>query len=261
MKRFGTRTVVAAVSITVIAGAAFAAYKQGMFGAPPPASSSTVLAVVNQQAVTTADVEALMANGMLKPVAVENAINRALAADSARNLWPADAKAIAESAAREALSGLYVRKRLDELQRAVSDADISRYYETNVTDELYTAHVLKYYLTQDARDAAEMTEAVKQGGGALLAKLNWVNREGDHAVLPSGVPYGLYRQVKGIEQGQFLGPWRVRDGVLFIRVEERRAGKRPELAKLKDEIRQILAQQRLEGVLKDLRAQAKIELK
>lgn len=261
MKRVGTRIVIGVVAIAVIGGVAFTAYTRGVFGSPATAAASEVLAVVNQQAVTSADVAALMANGMVKPVAVENAINRVLAAESARKLWPADAKAIADTAAREALSALYVRKRLDELQRAVSDADIGRYYETNVKDELYMGHVLKYYLTQDAKDATDMTEALKQGGGALLAKMSWVNREGDHSVLPSGVPYDLYRQVKAIEPGQFLGPWRVRDGVLFLRVEERKPGKRPELAKLKDEIRSILARQRLEGVLKDLRAQAKIELK
>jgi len=262
MKTMRTRIIVILVAIVAVVGITFAAKNQGVFSASSKdASPPAILAVVNRQPVTTADVEALMSAGMVKPVAVENAINRLLTAEAARRQWPADAQAIAESVAREALSGLYLRKKLSEFQQAVSDQDISNYYDTNVKDELYLGHVLKYYLTQDAKDAAEMAEAIKQGGGAYLGKFSWVNKEGDHAVLPAGVPYGLYQPVKALQPGQYLGPWRVRDGVLFLKLEERKQGKRPELAKAKDEIRQILAQQRLESALKELRDQAKIELK
>lgn len=260
MKIAGTRMLLMTVAIAALGGTAYAVNKHGLFSASK-AESASVLALVNDRPVTAADVAGQMTLGMTKPVAVENAINRALAADAARELWPADAKAVEESAAREALAALYLRKQFGEIQRNVSDADIDKYYESTVKDELYTSHVLKYYLTQDAKDAAAVTEGLKANNAETLAKLAWVNREGDHSVLPTGVPYGLYRQVKAMQPGEVLGPWRVSDGVLFLKLEERKPGKRPELAKLRDEIRQMLAQQRLESSLKDLRAQAKIELK
>lgn len=259
-----TRTKIAvAVGMVALAGITVVAAKQDVFVSSPhkDATSQAVLATVNRQSITTTDVEALMSAGMAKPVAVENAINRTLTAEAARQLWPEESQAVADAVAREALSGLYLRKKLGELQQAVSDNDISRYYDTNVTDALYSGHVLKYYLTQDAKDASEMAEAIRQGSGASLSKFSWVNKEGDRAVLLTGVPYGLYQQVKAMQPGQFSGPFRVRDGLLFLKLEDRKAGKRPELAKVKDEIRSMLAQQRLEGALKELRNQANIQLK
>lgn len=258
-----TRTkIVIVVTIIALAGITVAALKQDVFAlSSKDATPQAVLATVNRQPITAADVEPLMSSGMVKPVAIENAVNRTLTAEAARHLWPADAQALADSVARQALSELYVRKKLAELQKAVLDAEINRYYETNVTDEMYSGHVLKYYLTQDAKDATEVAEAVKQGSGESLAKFSWVSREGDHAVLPAGVPYGLYQQVKGMQPGQFLGPFRARDGLLFLKLEERKAGKRPELAKVTEEIRGLLAQQRLESALKELRDQASIQLK
>ncbi|MES2261598.1 MAG: peptidylprolyl isomerase [Pseudomonadota bacterium] len=252
-----------AVTLLGLAGVAVAVAKPDMLAlsSSPQAGTQAVLATVNRQAITAADVEPLMATGMAKAVAVENAVNRTLTAEAALRLWPADAQAISNSVTREALSGLFVRKRFAEIQKAVSDADIARYYETNITDEMYSGHVLKYYLTQDAKDAADIAEAAKQGGGAVLAKFSWVNKDNDHAVQPGGVPYGLYQQVKGMQPNQIAGPFRVREGLLFLRLEERKTAKRPDLPKVTDEIRGILAQQRLEVALKELREQAKIELK
>jgi hypothetical protein len=224
-------------------------------------TAQAVLATVNQQTITAADVEPMMANGMAKAVAIENAVNRTLTAEAAMRQWPADAQALSDSVAREALAGLYVRKKYAEIHKAIPDADIARYYASNVTDEMYSGHVVKYYLTQDAKDASEMAEAAKQGAAASLAKFTWVNKEGDHSVLPAGVPYNLYQQVRTMQAGQITGPYRVRDGLLFLRLEERKPGKRPDLPKVSDEIRGLIAQQRLEASLKELREQAKIQLK
>lgn len=252
-----------AIGLLVLAAGAAAIVKPELlpFGSAKESAGQLVLATVNQQSITAADVEPMMANGMAKAVAIENAVNRTLTAEAALRQWPADAKALSDSVAREALAGLYVRKKFAEIQKAVADADIARYYTSNVTDEMYSGSVVKYYLTQDAKDAAEMAEAAKQGGGAALAKFSWVNKEGDHSVLPAGVPYNLYQQVKVMQPGQISGPFRVRDGLLFLRLEERKPGKRPELPKVSDEIRGLIAQQRLEASLKELREQAKIQLK
>lgn len=261
MKNYKKIAIVAGV--LALAGVAVAMAKPGMFpfSSTKTAVTQTVLATVNQQSITTSDVEPLMASGMAKAVAIDNAVNRTLTAEAAMHLWPADAQALSDSTAREALSNLYLRKRYAEIQTAVTEPDITRYYDTNVTDEIYSTHVLKYYLTQDAKDAADMVESIKQGNAAALAKFSWVNKDSDHAVLPAGVPYGLYQQVKTMQPTQTLGPFRVREGLLFLHLEERKPGKRPELAKVKVEIRNILAQQRLESSLKELREQAKIQLK
>lgn len=228
------------------------------------ASSDTtvsVLAVVNGKAVTSADVDVFVATGLSKPVAVENAISRLLSAEAARALWPKDAEAVAEASAREALATYYVRKKLVDLQRGISDEEIARYYEINIKDEMYSGQALKYYLTQDAKDAIAMVEAVKKEPDAIGSKFSWVNKEGDHTVPPAATPYGLYQQVKTMQPGQYAGPFNVRDGLLFLKLEERKPGKRPEFAKVKDEIRAVVAQKKLEDLAKELRAKANIQLK
>lgn len=259
-----TRTKIsAAIGLLAVAGVALAIAKPELipFSSARGNNKQLVLATVNGQSVTAADVEPAMTKGMAKAVAIENAVNRTLTAEAAMQLWPDDAQALSDSVAREALAGLYIRKKFAEIQKAVPETDIARYYASNVTDEMYSGHVLKYYLTQDAKDATDMVEAAKQGGGQSLVKFTWVNKDNDHSVLPAGVPYNLYQQVKVMQAGQISGPFRVRDGLLFLRLEERKPGKRPELPKVSDEIRGLIAQQRLEVALRDLREHAKIQLK
>ncbi len=259
-----TRTkIAAAIGLLALAGVALAIAKPELlpFGSAKSNTKQFILATVNGHSVTAADVEPAMTKGMAKAVAIENAVNRTLTAEAAMRLWPEDAQALSDSVAREALAGLYVRKKFAEIQKAVPDADIARYYASNVTDEMYSGHVLKYYLTQDVKDATDTAEAAKQGGGSSLSKFTWVNKDNDHSVLPAGVPYNLYQQVKSMQVGQVTGPFRVRDGLLFLRLEERKPGKRPDLPKVSDEIRGLIAQQRLEASLKELRGQAKIQLK
>jgi len=250
------------VGLLAVVAMAAAAYwvKQGVVGASAD-STVTVLAVVNGKTVTSADVDALVAAGLSKPVAVENAISRVLSAEAARTLWPKDADAVAEASAREALATYYVRKKIVDLQRDVGEEEIASYYETNIKDEMFSGQVLRYYLTQDPKDASAMVEAIKKEPDTMGGRFSWVNKEGDHSVLPAATPYGLYQQVKSMQSGQYAGPFNVRDGLLFLKLEERKLGKKPELAKVKDEIRAVVAQRKLENLTKELRAKANIQLK
>jgi len=223
-------------------------------------TSVSVLAVVNGKNITTADVDGLILAGMTKPVAVETAISRALVAEAARSAWPKEAEALAEAGAREALAAFYVKKKLADLRQVISDDEINRYYEANIKDEMYAGQGLKYYLTQDGKDAAEMAEAIKKSPDAVAGKFSWVNKDGDHAVLPVATPYGLYQQVKTMQAGQYSGPFNVRDGLLFLRLEDRKPGKRPDLLKVKEDIRALVAQRRLDEESKELREKADIHL-
>lgn len=242
-------------ALILVGGVAYAMKRS----APSPAEQK-VLAVVNRQNITATDIEGLVASGLSKPVALEAAITREINAEAARSQWPEDSKTIADAVLREALSNYYVRRTLAELQKAVKDEDVARYYETNLKDEMYSGQVLKYYLTQDGKDAGEMAEAIRKNHDAVLGKFSWVNKNGDHAVMPLAVPYGLYQQVKAMQPGQYAGPFSVRDGLLFLKLEDRKAGQRPDLAKVKEEIQAVIAQQRLEENVKELRAKTAIQL-
>lgn len=245
-------------ALILVGGVAYAMKRSTL---SPAEGKQTVLAVVNRQNITTADIDGLVASGLSKPVALEAAIAREINAEAARSQWPEDSQAIADAVLREALSNYYVRRTLAELQKAVKDEDVARYYETNLKDEMYAGQVLKYYLTQDAKDAGEMAEAIRKNQDAALGKFSWVNKNGDHAVMPLAVPYGLYQQVKAMQPGQYAGPFNVRDGLLFLKLEDRKAGQRPELVKVKEEIQAVIAQQRLEEKAKELRTRAAIQLK
>lgn len=221
----------------------------------------SVVAIVNGKTITAADIDPLLAAGLAKPVAVESAITKALGAEAALAAWPKEAETVAEAGAREALANFYMRKRLAELQATVSEEEISRYYDINIKDEMYSGQLLKYYLTQDSKDANGMADATKNRPDSVSAKFSWVNRDGDHGVLPVAIPYGLYSQVKTMQPGQYAGPFSVRDGLLFFKLEDRKPGKRPELSKVKEEIRAVLAKTRLEEEVKELRTKANIHLK
>lgn len=254
--------VIGGAAAVVVVAMAYGLYKFDVFGGSAgSARLPTELASVNKKPITLADVEPLMALGMAKPQAIETAINRVIVSEAALREWPDEARAIAESTTRTALSDMYLRKKVVDFQKAVTDSEIVAYYDKNVTSELTTRHVLKYYLTQDAKDANEMVGAIQKGEDAYLSKFVWVNKEGDHSVLPGAVPYGLYQQVKKLQSNHVAGPFRVRDGLLFLRMEQRINGQRPELQAVKEEIRNILAQQHLESALRQLRDAASIQLR
>lgn len=244
--------------LLLVGGIAYAAKRAA---SSPSERKQAVLAVVDRQEIMTTDIEGLVASGMSKPVALEAAITREITAEAARSQWPEETRIIADVVLREALSNYYVRRKHAELQKAVKDDDVSRYYETNMRDEMYSGQILKYYLTQDAKDAGEMAEAIRKNQDALLGRFSWVNKAGDHAVMPLAVPYGLYQQVKAMQPGQYAGPFSVRDGLLFLKLDDRKPGQRPELAKVREDIQVVIAQQRLEENVKELRTKAAIQLK
>ena len=253
-----SKIVVGLSALVLIGGVVFAAKQASL---APADAKPAVLAVVNRQEITATDIEGLVASGMSKPVAIEAAVTRQLGAEAARSQWPRESDAVTQAVVREALANYYLRRRLGELKAAATDEDIKRYYDTNLKDEMYSGQALKYYLTQDAKDAGEMAEAVRKNQESLLGKFSWVNKESDHYILPLSVPYGLYQQVKALQPGQYAGPFNVRDGLLFLKLEDRKPGRRPELAAVRQDITTALAQQRLEEEVKELRAKASIQLK
>jgi parvulin-like peptidyl-prolyl isomerase len=61
--------------------------------------------------------------------------------------------------------------------------------------------------------------------------------------------------------GDFIGPFRVGDGLLILQIQDTRAGKKPPLTQVKDEIRNLIVSRQLNDELLARREKASIKLK
>ncbi|MFM7626064.1 MAG: peptidylprolyl isomerase [Gammaproteobacteria bacterium] len=268
---------VAAV-VAVLAGGGWYLYSQGKLpglgGAQPAATAAKapvaapvdglrVLAEVNGKTITAEEVASVDGNqGLDRAVAVDRLVTRVLAAEAATEMYPGEAKAVKAAAEREVLANLYSNRRSQELLQAVTDTDIDRFYKEQVRDADYASYKLNYYLTQDNIDAATMERNIAANDAEAKAKFKPVPAEGDGFRRLADTPYGLGQLVASAKAGDYLRAVRVRDGFLILHIEQVRAGKKPAQTKeVKDEIRDLIAQRRLNDELLERREKAQVKLK
>jgi parvulin-like peptidyl-prolyl isomerase len=75
------------------------------------------------------------------------------------------------------------------------------------------------------------------------------------------VPYGLGMAVKKLKAGERLQPVTVREGVLVLYVDDVKVNPKPELEKVRAEIRDLIVAERFNADMKARRAASKIELR
>lgn len=227
---------------------------------PTPAVLATsVIATVNGLPVTEAEVAPIMAQGADRAVAVDRYINKVLAAEAGSREYADEAKVALRAAEREVLAQLYLRRKSEDLARALTDEKLMDYYEKNVKDEEYAQYKLRYYLTQDQNDAVRVKDLADKGDRDALAKFAPVKR-GDEFSSVAEIPYGLGQVVKRAKAGERVGPVMVRDGLLIFSVEEIKAGERPKFETVKEEIRSVLVSRQLNDLLVSARKSASITL-
>ena len=229
--------------------------------ATPSSAGEPTVAVVNGKPIVADELASLMASGVDRAVAVDRTINKAVAADAARSVFPAQAAEAVRTAEREVLANLFLQRRTQELMQGIDDAQISAYYASKVHDDDYASFSLRYYLTRDAADAHSVKTLLDSGDRAAQARLSPLMANGQRQLSPQAVPYGLGQIVRKAKPGEVLGPLLVRDGYLLLVLDERRDGKKPALADVKNEIRAVIAGQRLGDELRDWRQKARIELR
>ena len=266
-----------AIAVVVVAGGWYG-YSHGWFGGRTktaavasangksavtnvPGAGLRVLAEVNGKNITAEEIAPLVGQGIDRAVAVDRYVTRLLAADAANEMYPEESKVARAAAEREVLSQLFLSKWTSELRQATTDADIDKFYKENVRDADYANYRLAYYLTGDENDAAMMARNIAANDREAINKFQPVSKQGDGFVPLGQVPYGLGQLVASAKTGDFIGPFRVRDGLLILQIQDTRAGKKPPLTQVKDEIRNLIVSRQLNEELLARREKASIKLK
>jgi hypothetical protein len=224
-------------------------------------TTNRIVAVVDGAEISEAELQPFLNAGLDKAVAVDRAINKVVAANTADKLYRAAAKTAMQSARNEVLASVYINQRSIEVRNGVSDKDIKSFYDTRVKGEDFTTFKLKFFVSVDAKEAQDVFDGVGRGEKEALAKLAWVRKDGEHYLTAADVPYGLGVAVKKLKAGQRLQPVTVREGALVLYVDDIKVNPKPELTKVEAEIKDLLVAERFNEDMKARRAAAKIELR
>lgn len=232
-------------------------------GAPPVAglSNTKVVASVDGAEITESELLPFLNAGLDKAVAIDRAINKVVAANTADRLYKSVAKTAMQSAKNDILANVYVNERSTEVRNAVTDADIKQFYQERVKVEDFTTMRLRFFVSVDGKEAQDVYDGVGRGDKEAMAKLTFVKKDGDHFMNAAEVPYGLGAAVKKLKAGERLQPVTIREGALVMYVDEVKANPKPELTKVQAEIKDLIVAERFNADIKARRAASKIELR
>lgn len=218
-------------------------------------------ATVNGAAVSESEIAGLTAQGLDRAVAVDRYVNVVLAAELARKAYSADAEAAVRGAERDALSRLYVQRRTEEIRARITDAEVASFYDTRVDAADYAKFKVRFFVTQDPREAEGVAAAVAAGKAKDVEGRFEPAKAGDGLTTAAELPYGLGQVVRGMKAGEYSRALMLRNGVFVLRVDEVHAGQKPDRAAVTAEIRDRLVGEHLNAELSQARRSARIELK
>jgi hypothetical protein len=175
-------------------------------------------------------------------------------------MYVEEAKAALRAAEREVLATLYTTKRLDELRKAVTEQEITAYYDTNVLDQNFQQWKVSYYLSNNQADIQDTLARLKKGEKEALDQLKPLVEQGDGYAVAQALPYNLGRVVSRMKKGEFSEVLNLRNGLLVLKIEDMKQLKKPTRDELKQDIVQALALEKFNSELEQARRQAKVEL-
>ena len=225
------------------------------------ATGSKLVATVDGAEITEADLLPFLNAGMDKAVAVDRAINKVVAANSADRLYRQTSRSAMQSARNDILANVFVNERQQEVRKAVTDADVKTFYEQRVKAEDFTLFRLRFFVSVDGKEAQELSDAVGRNEKEAMAKLAFVRKDGDHYLHAAEVPYGLGPAIKKLKAGQRLQPLTVREGTLVLYVDDVKESPKPDFPKVQAEIKDLIVAERFNADIKARRAASKIELR
>lgn len=220
-----------------------------------------VVAVVDGAEISEAELVPFLNAGLDKAIAIDRAINKAVAANNADKMYRQASKSAMQSAKNEILANVFVNQRTLEVRNAVTDADIKAFYNDRVKIDDFTTFRLKFFVSVDAKEAQDVYDGIGRGDKDALAKLSFAKKDGDHYLRAAEVPYGLGVAVKTLKVGGRVQPVMVREGMLVLYVDDVKANPKPELAKVQAEIKDLIVAERFNEDMKVRRAASKIELR
>ena len=121
---------------------------------------------------------------------------------------------------------------------------------------------MKYVAAADEKEAGEISSAIAAGKSKdVEARFKPVKDSADGFVLAGELPYGLGGVVRSLKKGEYSRPVALRNGFFILFLEDVKANPKPELAKVADEIKNVLVAKALTDTLASARVAAKVELR
>lgn len=252
------------------------AQQAGAKPAAKPAATGPV-ATVNGTVIPRARLDYLMRqqvqrgapdNEQTRAVVREDLINRELVSQAAARAGLAkkrDVQTQLEVTRQEVLVGAYLSDYLREHE--VTDADVKQEYD-RVREQTGANEYKARHILVETEDEAKRLIAELQKGGKFdeLAKKSSKD-EGTRELggdldwkVPSTLEKPFADAMVALEKGKFsAAPVRTRFGFHVIQLDEVRAVDFPPLTQVKPQIQQRLVRQKVEALVRELRAQAKVE--
>jgi peptidyl-prolyl cis-trans isomerase C len=243
--------------------------------AKPPASGP--VATVNGTAIPRARLDYLMRqqlqrgapdNAQTRAAVRDDLINREVVAQAALRAGVAkkrDVQTQLDMTRQEVLVGAYLSEYLREHQ--VSDADVQKEYD-RVREQTGKSEYKARHILVDTEDEAKrlITELHKGGKFDELAKKSSKD-EGTRELggdldwkVPSTFEKPFADAMVALEKGKFsAAPVRTRFGFHVIQLDDVRDVQFPPLAQVQPQLRQRLMRQKVEDLVQELRAKAKVE--
>lgn len=230
---------------------------------PESKSQAAAIAVVNGVSLTDRDVMPLIAAGLDRANAIDRVINRAVAAGLAKQQYANEVQAAMSSAELEVASSVYVTRKLEELLKQVSDADIESRYQASMKDADFNGYQLSFALYPSDEAARQGRADAQQGKADALQLYQPLASDKDGRALwvfRNDVPYNLGVFVAKMKEGEFTDPVVVRNGFVVLHLLKIKANAKPTLAEVKEQLRRAIADERLAQLLADARKAAQVSL-
>lgn len=270
--------------LTIAAAAALALPVQAQDTPPKPAAKAAAnpaaagpVGTVNGTAIPRARMEYLMRqqaargapdNEQTRAAVREDLINREIVAQEAARAGTVKNKDVQlqlDMARQEVLVGAYISEYLRT--HAVTDADVQKEYDRARAQTGTTEYRARHILLESEDEAKRVLAELKKGGKfEEVARKNSKDegtreRGGDlDWNVPAAFDKAFSDAMLKLEKGQVTSePVHTRFGFHVIQLEDTRAVNIPPLAQVKPQIQQRLTRQKVENLIRDLRAKAKVE--
>jgi peptidyl-prolyl cis-trans isomerase C len=245
--------------------------------APAPKAAAGPVATVNGAAIPRARHDHLMRqqvargapdNELTRAAVREELINRELVAQAAVRAGTAkkgDVPVQLEMARQEVLVGAYLNDYLRS--HPVTDAEVEKEYDRARTHAGATEYRARHILVESEDEAkraiAELKKGAKFEDVARKSSKDEGTRERGGDLdwnVPAAFDKAFAEAMVKLQKGQITPePVQSRFGYHVIQLEDQRAVSFPPLAQVKPQIQQRLTRQKVETLIRDLRAKAKVE--
>jgi len=245
--------------------------------AKPVATAAGPVATVNGTAIARARMDYLVRqqtargapdNEQLRAAVREDLINREIVAQEAARAGTAkkqDVQLQLDMARQEVLVGAFLSEYLRT--HAVTDADVQKEYDRARTQTGTTEYRARHILVENEEEAKKLIGELKKGGkfdelARKSSKDDGTRERGGELDwnVPAAYDKAFADAMVKMEKGQITSePVRSRFGYHVIQLEDTRAVNFPPLAQVKPQIQQNLNRQKVEQLIRDLRAKAKVE--